>query len=196
MKVVVVSAHPCDDSFNAAIADAAVTRLRTAGHHVDHLDLYAIGFEPVMPADELVAYRDRRPPVDATLRDHGQLVADAEALVFVYPTWWSGLPAMLKGWLERVMVPGVAFTFDADGKVEPALTNIRHLVGISTYGSPWTYVKLTTDGGRRTIARALRLCCSPRPRVHWIGLYSMDTCGPHERAAFLDRVGHQLGGLR
>ena len=59
--------------------------------------------------------------------------------MFVYPTWWSGLPAVLKGWLERVMVPGVGFTFDAQsGKVQPGLRHVRRIVGISTYGSPWT----------------------------------------------------------
>jgi hypothetical protein len=70
------------------------------------------------------------------------------ALVFVYPTWWSGLPAILKGWLERVLVPGVGFVLDErTNKVRPGLGQVRHLVGISTYGSPRSYVRSSTTTG-------------------------------------------------
>ena len=96
--------------------------------------------------------------------DHHLMWCDT--LIFVYPTWWSGLPAMLKGWLERVMVPGVAFGFDPDSeRVTPRLGHVRRIVGISTYGSPRAYVAAVNDNGRRTLTRALRLCCGRRRRL-------------------------------
>lgn len=195
MKALVVSAHPCGDSFTNALAATAVEQLAAGGHDVTLLDLYAIGFDAAMGADELVEYAARRPPSDDVVRAHGELVGQAEILVFVYPTWWSGFPAILKGWLDRVLVPGVAFAFDADGKVRPNLRNVRYIVGVSTYGSPWSYIKLTADGGRRTLTRALRLCCTDRPRVRWMGMYAMENKGVEDRKAFLDRVGHQLRSL-
>ena len=166
-----------------------------AGHDVTTLDLYAIGFVPAMSLAERQAYHGDQPLLDPMTIAHAELVRRADVLVFVYPTWWSGPPAILKGWLERVLVPGVAFRFDDAGKVRPALTNVRRIVGISTYGAPWTYVKLMQDGGRRMLTRALRLNCGVRTPTTWLGLYSIDTLGDAERAAFLDRVEHSMAHL-
>ena len=137
MQVLVVLAHPKGDSFNHAIADRACGALRLAGHTVELLDLYALGFGAAMTPDERLAYHRDDPIVDPLVREHADLVRAAEALVFVYPTWWSAQPAVLKGWLERVLVPGVGFRFNDAGKVRPGLTQVRHMIGISTYGSPW-----------------------------------------------------------
>ena len=130
--------------------------------------------------------------LDPMVAEHAELVGRAQAIVFVYPTWWSQPPAILKGWLERVLVPGVAFTFDAQGKVRPGMQHVKRIIGISTYGSPWTYVKLVNDGGRRMITRALRMSCGMRTPTTWLGLYSVDTAGAEERRAFLDRVEHRM----
>ena len=156
MQALVVVAHPCDDSFTHAAAERAVAGLRAGGHAVEVVDLYALGFRVAMSPAERQAYHGDTPLIDEQTREHARLVQWADCLVFVYPTWWSGLPAMLKGWLERVMVPGVAFVFDeGNGKVRPGLRTVRRLVGISTYGSPRWTVKMINDNGRRTITRAL-----------------------------------------
>jgi NAD(P)H dehydrogenase (quinone) len=195
MDVLVVCAHPRGGSYTHALTHAAIRGFEGAGHHVTLLDLYASGFVPAMSAAERAAYHEEQPLIDAQTVEHAALVQRADVLVFVYPTWWSGPPAILKGWLERVMVPGVAFRFDARGRVRPALTNVRRIVGISTYGSPWTYVKLLQDGGRRMLTRALRLNCGRHTSTTWLGLYSIDTLGDAERAAFLDRVEHTMAHL-
>src|SRR5690606_38693674 len=115
---------------------------------------------------------------------------------FVYPTWWSGPPAILKGWLERVMTSGVAFHFNQRGKVRPSLTEVRHLVGISTYGAPWHHVKFVHDNGRRLILRALRVCCGQRVRRTWLALDQIDTATDDERARFLHRIETAMAALR
>ena len=195
MQVVVVLAHPNADSFNHAIARRAAESLNAAGHQVHLLDLYALGVRAAMSAEEHRAYHGDHPAIDPLVAEHGALVGTADALVFVYPTWWSSLPAILKGWLERVMLPGVAFVFDAQGKVRPGLGNIRRIVGISTYGSPRSYVRLIHDNGRRTICRALRLNTGLRARTAWLGLYSLDSATAEERDAFLDRVDRKMRSL-
>lgn len=194
-KAVLVSAHPCADSFTRAIAEAAGRGLKTSGHDVTPLDLYELGFVTAMSKEEHDAYKAREPALDPMVREHGEVIRAADLIVFVYPTWWSGPPAVLKGWLERVLVPGVGFTFDDSGQVRPGLTNIKRIVGVSTYGSPWTYVKLINDNGRRMLMRALRMVCGRRTGTTWLGLYSVDTAGDNERAAFLDRVEHAMAHL-
>jgi NAD(P)H dehydrogenase (quinone) len=195
MQVAVVIAHPNSDSFSHAIAERACAGLRRAGHEVHVLDLYAVGFRAAMSLEDHTAYHGDHPAIDPMVADHGALISSANALVFVYPTWWSSLPAMLKGWLERVMVPGVAFVFNANGKVRPGLTNVRHIVGISTYGSPRSYVRFINDNGRRTLTRALRLNTGLRTRTTWLGLYAIDSATPEQRTAFLDRVERKMQSL-
>lgn len=196
MNALVVIAHPCEESFCHAAAQRAVDGLRSSGHDVTTIDLYADGFRTAMSREERIAYDTDDPIVDPQVGEHVALLKRAEIVVFVYPTWWSGLPAILKGWLERVMVPGVGFTFDeATGKVKPGLRHVRRLVGISTYGSPRLAVRLVNDNGRRILTRALRMSCGVRARTTWLALYGMDTAAPADRAAFLDRVEQRLAGV-
>lgn len=195
MQVVVVLAHPNADSFCHALAQRAVAGLTAGGHQSELIDLYALGISAAMSPAEHAAYHGETPILDPLIQSHADLVRAADALVFVYPTWWSSTPAILKGWLERVMVPGVAFVFNKDGKVRPGLTNVRHVVGISTYGSPRVYVRLINDNGRRMITRALRLNTGLRTRRSWLGLYAIDTATADEREAFLQRVERKMRSL-
>lgn len=195
MQVLVVLAHPNDDSLNHAIAARACTALRDAGHEVQLLDLYAVGFTAAMSCEERIAYHSDAPMLDPLVAEHADLVRGAEALVFIYPTWWSGLPAILKGWLERVLVPGVGFTFNEHGKVRPGMRHVRHLIGISTYGSPWRYVKLVNDNGRRTIMRTVRINTGARTHTKWFPLYSVDTADAATRESFMREVEQGLRAL-
>ena len=154
MLALVVVAHPSTDSYCRVLATRAQAGLRSAGHEVAVLDLYELGFRTAMTPDERHAYHGDSPILDPMVAEHAALVQRAEAIVFVYPTWWSGLPAMLKGWLERVLVPGVGFVLDErTNKVRPGLGQMRRLVGISTYGSPKWYVRIVNDNGRRIVTR-------------------------------------------
>lgn len=195
MNALVLIAHPCDDSFTHAAARAAVAGLEAAGHTVDVIDLYAEGFRAHMSYDERIAYETDDPITDPQVADHAARLKRADALVFVYPTWWSGQPAILKGWLERVMVPGVGFVLNDRNKVVPGLRHVKRIVGISTYGSPRRYVWLINDNGRRVIARALRMSCGVFARTRWLALYSMDSATDADRRAFLARITERMARL-
>ncbi len=169
--------------------------LERGGHEVEVLDLYAMGFQPVMTADDHSAYHSETPAVDPLVATSVRAVQRADLLVFVYPTWWSSTPAMLKGWLEKTMVPGVAFVFNDSHKVRPGLRNIRQIVGITSYGSPRTSVKLLNDNGRRTLLRALRLNTGWRTRRTWLPFYAIDSSTPAERTAFIRRVERRMASL-
>ena len=187
MNVLVVLGHPSKDSYCAAICERIVGDLKSH-HNVTTIRLADEGFVTAMSADERRAYETDTPLVSDETRRHADLLRRADALVFVYPTWWSGLPAQLKGWIERVFVMDVALRFNARGQVRPNLQHVRHIIGVSTYGSPWLYVKLVNDNGRRTITRAVRIATGWRTRTMWCGLYALDTSTSHKRQQFIDNT--------
>ena len=195
MNVVVVFAHPSTDSFGQAICSTAVNALESSGHNVSLLALYQIHFSAEMSREEWLAYHGETPALDPDVAAHGALVRNADALIFIYPTWWSGRPSMMKGWLDRVLVAGVAFHFNKKDKVRPSLKQVRHLVGISTYGSPRTYIAFMNDNGRRIIMRALRVCTGWRTKRTWLGLYNMGNATSEQRDAFLQHVHKTLREL-
>ena len=123
MKILVLFCHPVEDSFNAAVHQVVLENLRAAGHEVDDCDLYAEGFQPVLTREERLNYHNleiNRQPVQGYV---DRLMA-AEALVLVTPVWNFGFPAMLKGYFDRVFLPGVSFRMK-DGKAVPSLWHIR-----------------------------------------------------------------------
>ena len=196
MRVLVIHAHPDSESFSHAILAATLDGLARAGHDATVIDLYALDYPGGLSRDEWRAYETNSPVLDPLVAEHVALVRSADALVFVYPTWWSSVPAILKSWLERTMVMGLAFTLDERTRsIQPGLGHLRHLVGISTYGSPRWYVKLINDNGRRTITRTLRLSTGGKARTTWLPLYTLDGRTPDSRRAFLDRVRRSMERL-
>ena len=121
----------------------------------------------------------------------------AEALIFVYPTWWYGLPAMLKGWLDRVWVPYATFTLPRDNTpIRGLMDNIVRIVGISTSGASRLWLAMFGNPGRRTITRGVRALCHPRCRTQWFAHYNIDRSTAQSRQSFLDRVGRELAALK
>ena len=196
MRALVIFCHPDPDSFTAAVRDVVVGRLAAAGAEVRVSDLYARGFDPRLSAAELAAYEDEavnRAPVAADVAD----LRWCDTLVFVYPTWWYGLPAMLKGWLDRVMLPGVAFLMPdrVNGDIRPGLTNITRLGVFTTCGASWWLTRLIGAPGRRTLLRGIRLLCGRRCRTVFAAHYLMDSSTPETRARHLRKVAERADRL-
>jgi NAD(P)H dehydrogenase (quinone) len=108
MKISVILAHPSPESFNHAIAEAAVNTLAGNGHHVIYHDLYEENFDPVLTADEI----SRNSDLSNIVKSHCEEIAQAEGIVIVHPNWWGQPPALLKGWIDRVLRPGIAYEFN------------------------------------------------------------------------------------
>lgn len=188
MNTVIIYCHPVEGSFCSAMRDAAQRGLITAGHDVAVIDLAQDAFDPIMGLAEWQVYMSRTGQVPNELARYAELVRAAEVLVFVYPTWWSGVPAQLKGWFDRVLVPGVAFSFNSEGKVRPALEHVQKMFIVTTYGSPKLYVRLVNDNGRRLISRALRIATKKRAHITHLGLYEMDKATDVQRREFLHKI--------
>lgn len=186
MRVFVLYAHPVETSFVSALHTRVVETLRLRGHEVDDCDLYAEGFNPVLSRSERMGYHDlenNRAPVDAYV----QRVLAAEAMVMVHPVWNFGYPAMLKGFFDRVFLPGVSFRMQ-DGKVRPCLHNIRKLVTVTTYGGSRVRALLAGDPPRKVTNRVLRVTIKPAAPVSYLAHYDMNRSTPETRAAFLAKV--------
>ena len=196
MNALVVYCHPRPQSFTAAVRDTVVQALEAGGHVVKLIDLYGEGFDPVMSAEERHGYHDEGPNI-VPVRDHVERLGWAEMVVFVYPTWWFGLPAMLKGWLERVLVPGFAFQMpDEKTGTRPLLQKIRRVVGVTTCGATPLTSWLMGQPGRRTLLRGFRSVCHPLCRTDYLALYRMDTVSPEDRVRHLARVRRKILSLR
>ncbi len=198
MKLLVVFCHPDPGSYAAAIRDTALAALQRAGHELRVMDLYAQGFDPVLSPAEKRSYLPDTAQNIAAVQPHVDALQWADGWIAIYPTWMYGPPAMLKGWLDRVFLPGVSFTV-AKGKqrrIEGKLKNIRAFVGITTSGSPWWWLRWVRDPGRSLFTRALKPLYAPGCRFTWLQLYNMNHTTHADRAAFLAKVARTLETLR
>jgi putative NADPH-quinone reductase len=186
MRVMVIFAHPLDDSLNAELHRTVVGALRDSGHDVDDCDLYAEGFNPVMGADERRHYHDETRN-QAPVAGYVARLQAAEALVLCHPTWCFGLPAILKGFFDRVLMPGVSFRLE-NGKVLPALTHIKHLAAVVTYGRPRYMALWMGDPPRRILKNYLWWLTGKRATRTYLGLYHVNVVTRPQCERFIGRV--------
>jgi len=188
MRVLVVFAHPLEDSYGAALRDAVVQSLKEGGHTVDLCDLYREGFDPVLSVREQQVYRDTASNTEA-VAEHVHRLKRAEGVVFVFPSWWYGMPAILKGYFDRVWLPGVAFDFGPKAIV-PLLRNLRLFGVITTTGAPEWFTRFYVGNpSRKVLMRGLaRLMVARRAERVWLALYGMEKASAVTRAAFIQRV--------
>lgn len=197
MRLLLVFCHPDPDSYCAALRRTAVQALAAAGHELRQIDLYAEGFQPVLSLAEKQSYLPDTARNVALVQPHVDALRWAEGWIVVYPTWFYGPPAMLKGWLERVWLPGVSFTVAKakQRRIGGELQNIRLFCGITTSGSPWWWLKLVGDPGRSLFMKALRPLYARGCRLRWLQLYNMNHATDADRAAFLARVSQAMRSL-
>jgi putative NADPH-quinone reductase len=135
MKVSVILAHPRTGSFNHAIADAVTATLRGSGHRVAFHDLYREKFDPLLPYNEI----PRQADLPVAIARHCDEIGSADGIVVVHPDWWGMPPAVLKGWIDRILRPGVAYRFaenDAGEGIPEGLLRARAALVFNTSNTP------------------------------------------------------------
>ena len=168
MRFVVLHAHPHQDCLNVALRDRVVESLERAGHEVQVVRL------------------TQGESID------GVSVVGAQGLVFVYPTWWGGLPAPMLNWVQREL--GAWIDGAADFSTSP-LRTVRHLVAVTTHGSPrWTNW-LQGEPGRHLLRRSVARLCAPGTRLRWVALYGVDQQSPAEVSAFVDGAATEVASI-
>lgn len=191
MRVLVVYCHPVETSFHAALHQTVLNNLRAAGHEVDDCDLYAEGFDPVLSRSERLGYHNV-PQNRAPLQSYVDRLMWAEALVFCFPTWCFGLPAMLKGFFDRLFMPGVAFDISDPANVRPMLTHIKRIAGVVTYGRPRWMAWYMGDPPRKIVTRYMRRLTGQRAQVDYLAHYHMNTATTAQLQKFMGRVGQAM----
>lgn len=153
MNHLIVYAHPFEDSFNHAILESAVVALESKGHTVVVRNLYAIGFNPVLSPMDFKELRASKIPEDIATEQ--AYIKNADVITLIHPLWWTSLPAILKGYIDRVFSYGFAYQYTKEGMVEGLLASKKGFM-ITTQGTPNAYydasgmtksLKQTTDEG-------------------------------------------------
>src|SRR5690606_23688534 len=191
MRCLVVIAHPLQDSLCRTLAQAAIGTLNAAGHSVQVEDLYGSGFAPALTPAERGSYYAG--PFDARqVQDEAQRLRQAEGLVLVFPTWWFGFPAVLKGWFDRVWAPGIAYDHADDlGPIRPRLHQLRRALAVTALGSPWWVDRLVLrQPVRRVLKTALLGTCAPQCTLQMLSLHQAERLS----AAQVQRFGCRIDG--
>lgn len=193
MRVYVVFAHPALNSFCRATLDAFVRGLHESGHECEVGDLYRVPFDPAL--DDLAFDRERRgdteAPVPADVLAQQDCVRRSDALALVFPLWWSDVPAILKGWFDRVWTKG--FAYSPSGETELRRLSPRRALALCTSGHPVD--KLEQDGvvtGLRSILLGDRLTNVGFQRAELVILGGLTTADDAQRLALLDEA-YRLG---
>jgi putative NADPH-quinone reductase len=188
MRVLLVVAHPLEDSFAKAATARVKAALERRGMEVDLIDLYADGFDPRLTGSERRGYFAS--PYDCgAVEVYIDRLRQADKLVFVFPQWWFNMPAILKGFFDRVFVPGAAFDHSPGGGLIARLTKIDALYVVSSTGAPWWIARLYMgDPVRLQIGRGVKPILNPKARFRMLTLHDMDRMTPARAGAFLDRI--------
>jgi NAD(P)H dehydrogenase (quinone) len=187
LRILVVFAHPLETSFVSGLHARVVEILRTGGHIVDDLDLYAEKFDPIMSREGLLRYVD----TNANTRDvdaYVERLRAAQALVLVFPVWFDGLPAIMQGYFQRVFLPGVAVRIDAEGLFHPNLHHIKRMAAVCAYGEGRRDVFAKGDPPLRFVRDNIGALINPKGRFEYLALYDMNFAAAHRREAFMARV--------
>ena len=191
MHVLVIYCHPVETSFHAALHQEVLKNLLAAGHTVDDCDLYAEGFDPVLSREERLGYHDV-PANQVPLAGYIERLRRAEAIVFCFPTWCFGMPAMLKGFFDRLFMPGVAFDLSDPAHVKPLLTHIKRIAAVVTYGRPRWVAWYMGDPPRKIITRYMRRLTGDTARVDFHAYYHMNIATEPRLTRFKDKVGQAM----
>jgi putative NADPH-quinone reductase len=193
MRVMVLHAHPVAESYNGALYNTVLETLRAKGHQVDPVDLYAENFNPVMSRQGRLDYHNVPDNITPELKPYVDRLMAAEALVVVYPIWNYGFPAILKGYFDRVFIPGVSFVLEGGsspdkGKLKPNLKHIRKVAFITSYGGDRWRTMLMGDPPRRFARRWGWATFGGRRPPKYLAFYDMNNATPERLKAFIEKV--------
>ena len=193
MQALLVLAHPLSDSLCAHLAAEARRALEAKGFAVDLLDLYAEGFAPALTAEERRLHY-QTPHASPEIAALQQRLAAADTLVLVFPTWWFSLPAILKGWVDRVWSP--KFAFEQGTPIKPLLTGLKSCLVVTTLGSPWWIdTVVMRQPVRRVLKTGLILACAPQAKFRMLSFHEAEEAGPDKVAGFVAKLRKTIGRI-
>lgn len=181
----IVLAHPSCLSLSHTFADDVTRVFIAKGIPVETLDLYQDAFAPALSQTERQAYYTPTPNL-AAIGKYTEQLSKADMLVLIFPTWWFGVPAIMKGWIDRVFAPTVAFDHANNfGPIRPRLTHLKSVLVITTVGGPWWIDWLIMHRPvRRVLKTAIFGLCAPQAKFQMLTLYSAEKVAAPKLANF------------
>lgn len=189
MNVLVVTAHPLEKSLCSTFAEHIICQIKKNGHEVVVENLYDSNFDPVLSVDERKTYYRKQYDSSRT-REEITNLKNADALVLVFPTWWFGFPAILKGWFDRVWAPTVAYDHANDyGPIKPKLIKLKKAFVVTTLGAPWwvDYLILWRPV-KRVIRFALLGACARNCRLKYFSFYKCEKVDQKRMKLFTAKI--------
>jgi len=189
VNCLVVIAHPLESSLCRYLSSEAISHLKSKNYQVNVKDLYQEGFSPVLTPAERESYYQKQFDINQLKTDIEQL-QNAEILVLIFPTWWFGFPAILKGWFDRVWAPGYAYDHASDlGAISPKLSNLKEVKVITTLGSPWWVDNLLLwQPVKRILRIALLGSCSRGIKFKMVSLYNSEKVPKAKLEKFIAKI--------
>ena len=194
MKTLIVFTHPYKASYCHALMDAVKEGLKKGRHECKTIDLDKDGFDPVMRSKDLRAFAELGRGETAALSELDPIVLRykkklewAESLVMIFPTWWMTMPAMMKGFIDKVIFPGVAYEMD-EGRLKSRLRNLKQVTVISTMNTP---ANVYRDRFNNSLEGSLIKGTFNQIGIHdarWISLNMVKQVGEEVRAQWLEEV--------
>lgn len=186
----IVYAHPWDGSYNHAILTSITEKLETKREPFQVIDLYKDGFNPVFTAEELKHFHKGETPY-SLVKDYQEKLKQSTELVFIFPVWWWDLPAMLKGFIDKVMLSGFAFIEDQNtGTLQGLLTNIKKTTVISTSTTDKEYIESEAGNAIQSvfINRTLADLGLKNESTKWIHFSRVNLTTDEKRKQFLKEI--------
>lgn len=189
MKCLVVVSHPLKESLCHYLTAQTIEHLESKGYQVTLLDLYKSKFSPLLTTQERETYYQ---PYfdDSSLEQEIHQLKQAESLILVFPTWWFGFPAILKGWFDRVWAPGHAYNHASDlGAITPCLDNLQEVKVITILGSPWWVDKLILwQPVKRVLKIALLGACTKGCKFKMLSFYKSESASTSRVESFVQKI--------
>ncbi len=193
MKILIVTAHPLENSLCSLFTEKAVGKLETMGHEITIENLYKKQFDPVLSSEERQSYYGSSYNASEVSAEIDRLVK-CDALVMIFPTWWFSFPAILKGWFDRVWAPTVAYDHANDfGPIKPRLSNLKKTFVLTTLGAPWwvDYFILWRPV-KRIVRFALLGACARNCKLKFLSFYKCEKVDTVRLNKYLKRIETEL----
>lgn len=193
MKCLVVTTHPLRESLCMSLSSRVVETLLAAGHEVVVKDLYKEHFQPALTEEERKTYYGL-PYEHAEIKNDVAQLLEAEAIGLVFPTWWFSVPAVLKGWFDRVWGPGIAYDHASDyGPIKPRLNRLRRMFVVTTLGAPWWVDHfIMRQPVKKVLKNALLGACAPKCKFRMFSLYKAENIKAEDFQIFFNRINRTL----
>jgi NAD(P)H dehydrogenase (quinone) len=193
MKVLIIFNHPYEGSYCNAVLNSVTQGLQRANHEADIIHLDKDGFNPVMTAQDLKAFRDKY-PIDPKVIEYKNRLEDADHIVFIFPIWWELMPALMKGFIDKVIFPGVAYDYTnaTNTKMKPLWTKVKGVTMITTMNTPGVfYWGIFGNAIQKAMMRGTFWKLGYKNRK-WISLNMVKLVSSERRKKWLDKIEQQF----